>query len=514
MFGYAYYEYLSVENGKLFTMIALPQAHGKFPTIICRSPYVQGTETRSEDNLTWDFLRSYESFIKRGYAVVFQHCKGCGKSSGDFVPYIHEREDGIRLKEWIRNTTFYNGELYLMGGSYTASLHYATAPFEADVRAAIFEVQDSERYRLWYRNGQMRKGHANWYFGLYKSNTLTNKRFGMHSFAELPLRNLSERVFGARAEDFEGMLGAKLPSHEFWKTRYGGQDARDAVVGANVPILLTTGYNDFYVGGVFQMWNEMDARTKNQSALLVSPYNHGDGYDDSCGFFFPSGKRAEQFGEQYKIDWLDHVRKGTPIPYEEGVISYYRTFENRWESDFYKKPTKLIKIGLGENALSFDYDPLAPTAFACEGCFANDSNNEKAFIRIYTKPFDKDVFVKGQMQAVLTVSSNCADTSFYVRISIKKGECTYVLRHDITSLAYQLEAYSANETVRIRFCFDEYAFLLKAGECLQVDIASTDDNTYVSHTNHTGEYHLQTDVKIATNTVYLGDSYLMLPIEI
>ena len=117
------------------------------------------------------------------------------------------------------------------------------------------------------------------------------------------------------------------------------------------------------------------------------------------------------------------------------------------------------------------------------------------------------------MEAVLTVSSSCADTSFYVRISIKKDEYTYVLRHDITSLSYQLESYFENETAKLSFCFDEHAFLLKKGECLQVDIASTDDNTYVSHTNHIGEYHLQTETKIATNTVYLDDSYLMLPIE-
>ena len=360
----------------------------------------------------------------------------------------------------------------------------------------------------------MRKGHANWHFGLYKNNSPESKRFSMRSFAELPLNNLSERALGERAEDFEQMLCARFPSHKFWNTRYGGQDARDAVANANIPILLTTGYNDFYVGGIFRMWNEMDSRTKSKSALLVSPYNHGDGYDGSCGQSFPSGKRTEQFGEQYKVDWFDHVRKGTPITYEKGVITYYRDFENRWESDFYKKPTELIKTVLGDKPLSFDYDPLSPTAFACEGCFATEANSEKEYIRICTKPLDRDVFIKGQMQAVLTVSSSCADTSFYVRVSIKKDGYTYVLRHDITSLSYQLGSYLENEAVKIKFCFDEYAFLLKKGERLQVDIASTDDNTYVSHTNHIGEYYLQTDTKIATNTVCLGDSYLLIPIEI
>lgn len=513
MSGYAYFKYLSVGNEELFTMVALPEEVGRYPTVICRSPYVRSAVGRSEEELTQEFLRSYASFTERGYAVVFQHCKGCGKSTGDFIPYVHEREDGLMLRSWIRECSFYNGELYLMGGSYTASLHYATSPFEEDIRAAIFEVQDSERYRLWYRNGQMRKGHANWHFGLYKGNSLENKRFGMHSFAELPLENLSERAFGERAEDFEEMLRARSPFHEFWSTRRGGEDARGAVSNASIPILLTTGYNDFYVGGVFKMWQEMDDETKKQSALLVSPYDHSDGYDSRCGLCFPLGRRSEQFGARYQPDWLDHVRKGTPISFDKGVITYYRTFENKWESDFYKKPVELVKMGLGEGERAFVYDPKSPTAFACEGRMAEEADSER-FIRIFTKPLDRDVFVKGRMQATLTVSSSCADTSFYLRISIKKDEGAYVLRHDITSLSYQLGSYRENEKVKIEFCFDEHAFLLKKGECLQIDIASTDDNTYVSHTNQLGEYYLQTDTKVAYNSVSLGDSYLLIPVEI
>jgi len=310
---HAYFEYLDINGDRLFTMVALPYERGCFPTVVSRSPYVKNTVDYAEDELTESFLRAQEKLLERGYAVVFQHCKGCGKSTGAFVPYVHEREDGLALRQWIRHKEFYNGELFLLGSSYTASLHYATAPFEADIRGAIFEVQDSERYRLWYRNGQMRKGHANWHFGLYHNNVLKEKRFNMQSFAELPLANLSTRAFGAQATDFEEMLEARFPFHAFWRTRNGGQDARDAVRDANIPILLTTGYNDYYVGGVFQMWRDMSEETKSQSALLVSPYNHGDGYDANRGLAFPMGKRAEQFGA-YQLDWLDHIRKGTPFP--------------------------------------------------------------------------------------------------------------------------------------------------------------------------------------------------------
>jgi predicted acyl esterase len=62
------------------------------------------------------------------------------------------------------------------------------------------------------------------------------------------------------------------------------------------------------------------------------------------------------------------------------------------------------------------------------------------------------------------------------------------------------------------FCFDEYAFLLRKGEQLRIDISSTDNNTYVCHTNKKGPYFLQTEAETAINTVYLQHSQLMLPV--
>ena len=265
---YAYCEYIEFDGEKFFTVVLLPEKEGCFPTVICRSPYVQNTMDLSEDSIVQGYMNSFHSWLKNGYAMVYQHCRGQGKSTGAFVPYVYEHEDGLALRQWIRKQSFYNGEIFLFGASYTASVHYATAPFENDIKGAVFEVQDTERYRLWYRNGQMRKGHANWHFGLYKSKCGLNKTYSMHSFSELPLKGLSERVLDDKAEDFEQMLAAASPSHPFWRTRLGGADAKKAVDDANIPILLTTGYNDFYVGGIFKMWNSMNEETQKNARCL------------------------------------------------------------------------------------------------------------------------------------------------------------------------------------------------------------------------------------------------------
>lgn len=508
-----YYEYLKLNGEQFFTIILLPNKQGKFPVVVCRSPYVKNTVDMPEEKIVQEYYDSSKLWLDREYAVLYQHCRGQGKSTGAFVPYIFEREDGLAFREWIRSQSFYSGEIFLLGGSYTASLHYATAPFEDDIKGAVFEVQDSERYRLWYRNGQMRKGHANWHFILYKDKCNLNKNFNIKSFSELPLKGLSESVLGDRAEDFEQMLEASSPSHEFWLTRFGGNDTKDAVTNADIPILLTTGYNDFYIGGVFKMWERMSEQTKRKSALLVSPYNHGDSYYKELGIAFPKGQRREEFGEDYQIAWFDNVRKGSPIPYKKGVVTYYRAFENKWKSDFYEMPIHYLTIPLGNGTLSFNYDPIDPPAFRAEGFLAESFDNRKDVVSVYTLPFDKDTFVKGQMKIKLSVESNCQDTSFYVRISIKKHQYTYVLRHDITSLCYQLGDYKKGDVVELSLCFDEYAFLIKEGECLRIDISSTDNNTYVCHTNRKGEYYLQAKSDKAENKIYLDKSCLILPVE-
>lgn len=180
---------------------------------------------------------------------------------------------------------------------------------------------------------------------------------------------------------------------------------------------------------------------------------------------------------------------------------------------FSEGPFKFKTLPLGTGICSFSYNPLYPPTLREEGFLAEDLDGRLDVLSVCTPEFDTDTFIKGQMRVVLGFESNVSDTSVYVRISIKKAEYTYVLRHDITSLCYQLGDYNKNSAVMLAFCFDEYAFLVKKGESLQVDISSTNNSGYVCHTNRKGEYYLQTGTDKAENKVYLDKSYLVIPVE-
>ncbi len=515
---YAYYKYLNFNNAYLFTVVCLPEKVGKFPTIILRTPYVDADELSFEQNICDGKLVEYSSWIENGYAVIFQHCRGRGKSSGDCIPYINEREDGLFLQAWLRKQPFYNGELYLWGGSYTSSVHFVTHPFADDIKGAVLQVQDSERYNCNYRNGFYKIGlHGDWYVDMYKRKTMPTKNYTSNSFKMLPLSDFSTKVFGEKVDDFDEILKHPDRDDEFWNTRFGGGEGRDAVTKANIPVLLVTGFYDIYTGGVFDMWNSLDDETKSKSSLAVHPFDHGC-IGETQPICFENGNVNEYFKE-FSLKWFDSIREKCESPFEKGKVTYYKLFENKWFCDDFKTPEKVQRMTFGKGLRSYVYNPEEPATFK-GGLSTNfggnawqEIQNRQDVLTFYTEEFVEDTYVKGKISAKLTVKSDCEDTCFYVRLSLCKNEGDYGLRDDINQISNFNKEYVPNSEIEIDFSFDEHAFLIKKGEKIRIDISSSAHPFYVRHTNNKGLFSEQKTVKTANNTVNLEDSYLEIPVE-
>ena len=514
----AYYTYLETDHIRLFTCVCLP-GEGKFPTVIFRTPYVDAEEPMTEDAICASKLTAYKTWLDRGYAVVFQHCRGCGKSSGDCIPYIHEREDSLHLHNWVRQQSFYNGELFLYGHSYTATVHLVTAPFAPDIKGAVLQAQDSMRYNCSYRNGFFKQGlHGGWYVTMYRKKRLKNKNYTPESFRMLPLADFSQTVFGEPAAVFNEVLKQPHKEDPFWLTPYGGGVSRGATDHAHIPILLVTGFYDIYTGGVFDMWNAMDAETKALSALAVHPFDH------SCNshtqpIAFENGRLIDAF-PHYGVRWCDAVRGKGEFPVTPGKVTYYKLFDNRWCCDDFAPGEHIRTFPLGSGAASYVYDPKDPAGFKGGlstnfggNAWQDAPNTRSDILTVYTPEFLEDTFVKGKMSATLTVSSDRPDTCFYVRISLCKQEGDYGLRDDINQISNFCADYVPGNRLTMEFAFDEHAFVIQKGERLRIDISSSARNLYVPHTNQKGLYSQQTEAVPATNTVMLHESTLRIPIS-
>ncbi len=515
----AYSVYMQADAAELFTAVCLPEPGEKFPTVLFRSPYVDDAQNKTDDEVTAAAAAAQAHFTDAGYAVIWQHCRGRGKSSGDCVPYIYEREDGLALQAWVRQQPFYNGELYLVGGSYLSSVHYVTAPFAPDIKGAVLAVQDTERYNIKYRNGFFKSGlHGGWYVGMYKKKTIPQKNFVPESFLTLPLSDFTRTVLGEPSPDFDEGLRHPKADDPFWRTRWGGGEAHDAVKHANIPILLVTGFYDIYTGGIFDMWNAMDDATRDKSALIVHPYDHG------CNAMgqpvqFDGATLSERFGD-YQVRWLDWVRGKGDAPAQPGKVTYYGPFGDGWRTDGFETSGKTLDFGLGEGERTYVYNPYAPASFKgglsanFGGCAWQDPPDSRYdILSFFTPPFETDTNVRGRMSARLRVRSDCEDTCFYIRVSLEKPEGWYGIRDDIRQISEFVPDYVPGQPADLEFRFDEHAFTVRRGERLRFDVSSSAFPLYVRHTNNRGLFSEQKTAKIAHNTVILDASAVSVPVE-
>ncbi len=515
---YGYTIYIGNDGNKLFTAVMCPKKEGKFPTVIKRNPYVSDTVALSDEAILERYMKNEEKWLKKGYAVVFQHCRGRGKSEGECIPFINEREDSLNLYDYVRSCDFYNGELFLWGGSYCCEVHYVASPYPDDIKGAVFRVKDTERYNFMYRNGCFKKGLlGDWYVTEVYTKKDAQKNYTKKSFDILPLSDFSKTVFGKEEPHFDELLKHPYKDDEFWNTPEGGVHIRDAIKSVKFPVLLETSLYDIFEGGVFDTWNDMDKETKEKSAFLVSAYDHPD-VPSSSPISFPDASRNEKFEMGYDVDWFEYIRGKRETPFELGKITCYNIFKNEWTSDDFYLSNAEMKIPLGKDKVTYTYNPYDAPEFPGGlstnfggVTFQDKPNSRYDIITLYTEPFNEDTMVRGKMKAKLKVSSDAPDTCFYIRLSLKKEEGDYGLRDDITTLCYQLGDYKENSEVTLDFTFDEHAFLIKKGESIRVDISSADNNNYVRHTNNKGLFSEQKDAKVARNTVYLDESYIMIP---
>jgi uncharacterized protein len=103
---------------RLATDLYLPPACPA-PAIAMRTPY-----GRANDKFVGAFL----SFVRRGYAVIAQDCRGTGDSEPEtFDYYMYESEDGLDLVEWISHQDWFDGFLGACGSSYVGQTQWCMA---------------------------------------------------------------------------------------------------------------------------------------------------------------------------------------------------------------------------------------------------------------------------------------------------------------------------------------------------------------------------------------------------
>jgi putative CocE/NonD family hydrolase len=147
----------------LATDIYMPADRGDaaLPVILERTPYGKHLPSRSECNALDPKPKSRAEvaayFVRHGYIVIYQDCRGRYQSQGNFVKYTSDGEDGYDTCEWIVSQPWCNGRIGTKGLSYAAHTQVALASLNAPGVVAMFV--DSGGFSNAYQGG-IRQGGA------------------------------------------------------------------------------------------------------------------------------------------------------------------------------------------------------------------------------------------------------------------------------------------------------------------------------------------------------------------
>jgi len=495
---------------RLYTRIAVPQGQEKCPVVLIRTPYedahggVPHPIKKSEQDM----------FVRRGYAVVTQHCRGHGDSEGICIPY-NEKDDGLCTLEYIRTLPCFDHEIYLYGGSYLSTVHLSyLSERPADVKGAALSIQTDRMYFRNYRGG------CNYAFNNFKWwLRMLNRQYPDAKMAEVPMRPYKDLMKNTVGEDVAAYTAGLMHTEydDYWR----GYPQDDVIERMDIPVLFTEGWYDFYIDGMFGMWERLPAEVKRKSAFVVGPWGHATAVKN-VPYNLPNGNIPADFA----VEWFDSIREQQPYRYAEtGKVNYYSIGADMWQAGTFPtaaQPAKRMYFGRGtlEAApadaapVTYIYDPEAGTKkyFPSGNLCAAGEDMPAGIVRFISGEVSAETNVFGRLRWHMDVSSDCEDTAFYIRVYFVENGTAYYLTETIAALRYVCEEYVPGERVTLDLETPPIAFTLKPGMRLRADIASS-GGPYVPHANVRGHWAEVTETRIARNTLYPAGAWLELPLQ-
>jgi putative CocE/NonD family hydrolase len=282
---------------QLATDIYLPTSAGTdtpLPVILERTPYGKNQPSRSEVRLGTttplgrDEVAAY--FVRHGYVVVYQDCRGRFQSEGDFVKYTSDSEDGYDTCAWIVAQPWCNGRIGTKGLSYAAHTQMALASLGAPGVVAMFV--DSGGFSNAYQGG-IRQGGA---FELKQAT------WALRQGMENPVVQAdTERMAALGAIDMAEWFGripewrtghsplALLPEYEaylFEQWQRGSFDEYWAQAGlyaeghydqfSEAAIVHMSSWYDPYPRTAVTNYEGLKQRKRGPMSLILGPWTHGN----------------------------------------------------------------------------------------------------------------------------------------------------------------------------------------------------------------------------------------------
>jgi putative CocE/NonD family hydrolase len=252
------------DGATLVQDIVRPDAPGKFPVILTRTPYGrQGSATEGP------------FYASRGYVFVAQDCRGRNDSTGEWDPFVHERKDGYDAVQWAGAQPWSDGNVGMIGGSYGGLVQWAAAVERPSaLKCIVPQVSPPDAFlNLPYDNGVFFLWGSVWWAKIVSSRTIDMSSFmsklpNPEKFGTLPLSEIDKAVLGSHSPFFAKWLARTSAP------QWAGFNYEDDLNKVTIPALHISGWWDGDEIGTMLNWQIMRSLGRKNQWLVYGPWTH------------------------------------------------------------------------------------------------------------------------------------------------------------------------------------------------------------------------------------------------
>jgi putative CocE/NonD family hydrolase len=304
---------------------------GRFPTILERTPYGRNVtyfrDITASDPRPKTRAEVAAYYVRHGYVVIFQDCRGRHDSEGEFVKYLNEGADGFDTCRWVVAQPWSDQRIGTMGLSYAAHTQVALACLNPPGLEAMYV--DCGGFSNAYQGG-IRQGGA---FELKQITWAYN--LGLES---PEVRNEPRRLAALQAVDLKAWFASMpwkrghtplslIPDYESYvyeQWEHGSFDEYWKQLGlyaagfygqfAVAAMVHLSGWYDAYARTATENYQGLARRNRAPVRLIMGPWTHGGRSTPHAG--------EVDFGAQATLDadggdlfarrlaWFDRYLKG------------------------------------------------------------------------------------------------------------------------------------------------------------------------------------------------------------
>jgi putative CocE/NonD family hydrolase len=467
--------YITMRDGvKLFTSIYSPKDKSQdYPVIIQRSPY--SCAPYGKDKMP-DAIHYNKELVASGYIFIIQDMRGRWMSEGEFEntkpPYHYwnkkatdEVTDSYDTFDWIKKKLDnFNGNIGQIGNSYlghTSIVSSVTGHPNLKCVLAMapvtnFYFEDFNRYGLYGLN----YAPVMDVFGIQKKDTTSKSWYNVvnKDFMKSLVNETTEDYYSyfLKKKSLKNMDYIIDPNNFFWKNIKAHPNYDEYrqkrnwlqyLDKAKCQTLIVGGWHDEQnLYGIVNSFIHMDSVAEKANVkLCLGPWSHGHpqrrDHEYRLGDVFYGYDLAENYQKNVEFSYFEyHLKgKGKELDFKARV---YDTGKKEWgnfDSNpftggenyyFYPGTNNQLLNAESSKELIFSYisDPNKPVPYTTDDQFyimapkrwmvddQRPASKRPDVLTFSTGVLDKDVTVKGKIEAILKFATDHEDADLYVKI--------------------------------------------------------------------------------------------------